>query len=114
MDTLVKLIHDTSTRLTGSPRDYDPLLDSAGDGRFVLLGEASHGTHEFYRERARITQRLISEKGFNTVVTEADWPDAYQINRFAHGRGPADAVRPWMVSGDFPNGCGGTPTCWIL
>jgi erythromycin esterase-like protein len=92
MDTLVKLIHDTSTRLTGSPRDYDPLLDSAGDGRFVLLGEASHGTHEFYRERARITQRLISEKGFNTVVTEADWPDAYQINRFAHGRGPADAV----------------------
>ena len=48
----------------------------------MLLGEASHGTHEFYRERARITQRLIEEKGFTAVAVEADWPDAYRVNRY--------------------------------
>jgi erythromycin esterase-like protein len=47
----------------------------------VLIGEASHGTHEFYRDRADITRLLIAEKGFNAVVVEADWPDAYRVNR---------------------------------
>jgi predicted phosphoribosyltransferase len=60
----------------------DALVDFLGDAQFVLLGEASHGTHEFYAERARITQRLIEEKGFDAVAVEADWPDAYQVNRF--------------------------------
>src|SRR4028119_723884 len=50
--------------LSGTPRDYDRLMTMVGDAQFVLLGEATHGTHEFYRERARITQRLIKEKGF--------------------------------------------------
>ncbi len=50
--------------------------------RIVLLGEASHGTHEFYRERARITKRLIGEKGFTAVAIEGDWPDAYRVNRY--------------------------------
>jgi erythromycin esterase-like protein len=68
--------------LTGSPRDYDDLLALIGDAHFVLLGEASHGTHEFYRDRAEITKRLIMEKGFNAVAVEADWPDAYRVNRF--------------------------------
>src|SRR5207248_3940822 len=54
---------------------------------FVLLGEASHGTHEFYRERAEITKRLIEEKGFNAVAVEADWPDAYRVNRYVRGEG---------------------------
>jgi erythromycin esterase-like protein len=71
--------------LTGSAGDYDPLLDLIGDARFVLLGEASHGTHEFYRERARITQRLIVEKGFTAVAVEADWPDAHRVNRYVRG-----------------------------
>lgn len=71
--------------LAGSPNDYDSLLDLVGDARFVLLGEASHGTHEFYRERALITKRLIYQRGFNAVAVEADWPDAYRINRFVHG-----------------------------
>jgi erythromycin esterase-like protein len=53
----------------------------------VLLGEASHGTHEFYRERAQITKRLIREKGFTAVAVEADWPDAYRVNRYVRGRG---------------------------
>jgi erythromycin esterase-like protein len=58
-----------------------------GDARFVLIGEASHGTHEFYSERARITRRLIVEKGFTAVAAEADWPDAYQVNRYVRGIG---------------------------
>lgn len=57
-----------------------------GDARFVLMGEATHGTHEFYRERARITQRLITEKDFVAVAVEADWPDAYRVNRYVRGR----------------------------
>jgi erythromycin esterase-like protein len=73
--------------LIGSPRDYDALLDMVGETRFVLLGEASHGTHEFYRERAKITKRLICEKGFSAVAVESDWPDAYRVNRFVRGEG---------------------------
>jgi erythromycin esterase-like protein len=71
--------------LTGAPADYDPLLALVGNARFVLLGEASHGTHEFYRERAQITKRLIQEKGFTAVAVEADWPDAYRVNRYVRG-----------------------------
>jgi erythromycin esterase-like protein len=62
--------------------EYDPLLHAIGNSRLVLIGEASHGTHDFYRERARITRRLIEEKGFSAVAVEADWPDAYRIHRF--------------------------------
>jgi erythromycin esterase-like protein len=85
MTILPKLIRDACEPLTGSPRDYDPLLDLVGGARFVLLGEATHGTHEFYRERAQITKRLIREKSFNAVAVEADWPDAYRVNRFVRG-----------------------------
>ena len=66
---------------------YDPLLDRIGDARFALLGEASHGTHEFYHERALITQRLIEERGFMAVAVEADWPDAFRVNRYVRGAG---------------------------
>lgn len=71
--------------LNGSSTDYDPLMDLVGDANFVLLGEATHGTHEFYRERAEITKRLILEKNFNAVAVEADWPDAYRVNRYVRG-----------------------------
>jgi erythromycin esterase-like protein len=72
--------------------DYDPLLEWIGDRRFVLIGEASHGTHDFYRQRALITQRLIKEKQFNAVAIEGDWPDASRVHRFVHGSGrDADA-----------------------
>ena len=67
--------------------DYADLLGFIGDARFVLLGEASHGTHEFYRERARITQQLVLHKGFTAVAIEGDWPDAYRVNRFVQGLG---------------------------
>ncbi|GAB4373292.1 MAG: hypothetical protein Kow00121_16430 [Elainellaceae cyanobacterium] len=68
--------------LKGESSDYDPLMERIGDAQFVLIGEASHGTHDFYYERAEITKRLIQEKGFVAVAVEADWPDAYRINRF--------------------------------
>jgi erythromycin esterase-like protein len=76
--------------LTGSSDDFDPVLRLVGDAQFVLLGEASHGTHEFYRIRAEITKRLIREKGFTSVAVEADWPDAYRVNRYVRGRSAAD------------------------
>src|SRR5688500_7070781 len=76
--------------LEGSRSDFDPLLDRIGTTEFVLIGEASHGTHEFYRIRSEITKRLIREHGFTAVAVEADWPDAYRVNRFVRGD-PADA-----------------------
>ncbi|WP_328709952.1 erythromycin esterase family protein [Microbispora hainanensis] len=70
----------------GVPSD-EVLFDIVGDARFVLIGEASHGTHEFYAARAQMTRRLIEEKGFIAVAVEADWPDAYRVNRYVRGRG---------------------------
>ncbi len=69
---------------------HDALLQMIGGARFVLLGEASHGTHEFYRERALVTQRLIADLGFHAVAIEADWPDAYRVNQYVRGQA-ADA-----------------------
>src|SRR5690242_14442685 len=86
---LADTVRSNAHRLTGSSQDYDPLLEMIGDARFVLIGEASHGTHEFYRERAEITKRLIREKEFSAVAVEADWPDAYLINRYVRGVGEA-------------------------
>ena len=79
--------------LYGESGDFDPLLRRIGEAHFVLIGEATHGTHEFYRVRAEITKRLIREKGFCAVAVEADWPDAYRVNRFVRGRADdADAT----------------------
>ncbi len=82
---LVETVRAAAHRLTGNSQDYDPLLELIGGARFALLGEASHGTHEFYRERAQITKRLITEKGFTAVAVEGDWPDAYRVNRYVRG-----------------------------
>jgi len=73
--------------LRRAPGDFDPLLERIGDARVVLLGEATHGTHEFYRARAELTRRLIEEKSFDIVAVEADWPDAYRVNRWVRGAG---------------------------
>ena len=89
--------------LTGDHRDYDALLALVADARIVLLGEASHGTHEFYRERARITKRLIAEHGFTGVAIEGDWPDAYRVNRYIRGaREDADAEEALRGFRRFP------------
>jgi erythromycin esterase-like protein len=85
--TLAELLHRRAHPITGSRKDHDPLLDLCTNARVILLGEASHGTHEFYRERSRITRRLINEQGFDAVAVEADWPDAYRVNRWVQGAG---------------------------
>jgi erythromycin esterase-like protein len=68
-----------------SPGDLDPLMQRIGESRCVLLGEASHGTHEYYDWRAQISERLITEKGFSFIAVEGDWPDCYRLNRFVKG-----------------------------
>ena len=68
-------------------KDLNALLECVGDARYVLLGEASHGTSEFYMWRAEITKRLVSEKGFSFIAVEGDWPDCYRVNRYAKGMG---------------------------
>src|SRR5438093_7329798 len=65
--------------------DLDPLMERIGDARYVLLGEASHGTAEFYNWRRTISQRLIREKEFSFIAVEGDWPDCYRINRYVKG-----------------------------
>ncbi|QMU29321.1 erythromycin esterase family protein [Adhaeribacter radiodurans] len=63
-------------------QDLDPLLERIGEAKFVLLGEASHGTHEYYTWRAEISKRLIQEKNFSCIAVEGDWPDCFEINRW--------------------------------
>ena len=79
------VLREAAHPLVGGERDHDGLMALIGEARFVLIGEASHGTHEFYRERARLTRRLIAEKGFQAVAIEGDWPDAYRVNRYVRG-----------------------------
>jgi erythromycin esterase-like protein len=71
---LIEAIRATSSPLSDDAAAWDGVIDLARDAHFVLLGEASHGTHEFYRARAEITRRLVTELGFNVVAVEADWP----------------------------------------
>jgi protein-L-isoaspartate(D-aspartate) O-methyltransferase len=66
--------------------DLGALLERIGDSRVVLLGEATHGTSEFYRFRAQLTRELVLQKGFNIVAVEADWPDAAQIDRYVRNQ----------------------------
>src|SRR3954454_9048941 len=70
--------------------DLDPLLDAIGDAKYVLLGESSHGTSEFYTIRAELTKRLIQEKGFSFIAVEGDWPACQSINRYIKGFSPTE------------------------
>jgi erythromycin esterase-like protein len=100
---VVEALRGAVRPLTGALEDYEPLLELAGKCRFVLIGEASHGTHEFYRERAVITKRLVAEYGFLAVAVEADWPDAYRVNRYVRSEGSdADGERALAGFERFP------------
>src|SRR5438270_13201087 len=82
---IADVIKQAAHPLEGNPSDYDDLLKVIHEARFCLLGEATHGTQEFYRERAEITKRLIKEQGFTAVAVEADWPDAFRVNPYVPG-----------------------------
>ena len=87
--TLPELIYQSSEHFARIDHvNLDNLLERIGDSRLVLLGEASHGTAEFYEMRARITRELIEKKGFNIIAVEADWPDAAHIDHYIHGSSP--------------------------
>lgn len=79
-----------------SAQDLDPLLDAIGDAKIVMLGEASHGTSEFYTTRAELSKRLIEEKGFSLIAVEGDWPSSQEVNRYIKGYGMAEK-KPWEV-----------------
>ncbi len=83
-DSIDAYIRRSARPLTKSA-DLDPLLDRIGDARFVLLGEATHGTSEFYTWRAELSKRLILERGFRFIAVEGDWPDCYRVNRYIKG-----------------------------
>ena len=82
----------SAARPLGSPADLDPLIEAIGDARYVLLGEATHGTSEFYTWRTEITKRLVREKQFSFLAVEGDWPDCHRIDRYIKGRVDADAA----------------------
>jgi predicted phosphoribosyltransferase len=100
-------------RLTGDAEDYDPLMELIGNARLVLLGEASHGTHEFYHERAQITRRLIEEKGSRPSRSRRIGPmPTAPTALFAAS---ARILMPWKrspISGASRDGCGATPRWW--
>src|SRR3979411_3107055 len=85
LNLINNVVQESAQPLEGTAHDYDQLLKLIHEARFCLLGEATHGTHEFYRERAEITKRLIKEKGFTAIAVEADWPDAFRVNRYVRG-----------------------------
>ncbi|QBO59336.1 hypothetical protein NBC122_02532 [Chryseobacterium salivictor] len=78
---LIHTITGNSVELQ-SAEDLDQLIDQIGDAQYVLLGEASHGTHEYYTWRSKISKKLIAEKGFSFIAVEGDWPDCYRVNRY--------------------------------
>jgi len=96
---VVDVVRHAAIWFEASQEGFGPLLEQIGDARLVLIGEASHGTHEFYQTRAELTKALIVKKGFNFVAVEADWPDAYRANRWVrHASGDLDAE---AALGDF-------------
>ncbi|HWJ82700.1 MAG TPA: erythromycin esterase family protein [Nocardioides sp.] len=82
-----------------TPADLDPLVERLGGVRFACLGEASHGTHEYYHWRAELSRRLIEEKGFTWIGVEGDWPDCWRINRWVRGQEHQDRTARDVLGG---------------
>lgn len=85
-EKIINEINQRAIRLNNRPEDLDKLIEAIGEAPIVLLGEATHGSSEFYKYRMEITKRLIVEKGFNAVVVEGDWPQCFEINRYVKGK----------------------------
>lgn len=94
-----EVVRDAALAFEPATDGFAPLLEAIGDASVVLIGEATHGTHEFYQTRAALTQALICHKGFNLVAVEADWPDAYRVNRWV--RHASDEAGAAAALGDF-------------
>lgn len=100
---VVASVRTSAIPLTGAPSDYDPLITMLGTRRFALLGEATHGTHEFYAERAEISQRLIAEQGYAAVIVEGEWWDAWRANQYVRGlNADASASASLTAFNQFP------------
>jgi erythromycin esterase-like protein len=98
-DAALDIVRREALPVEATAAGLRPLLAAIGAARLVLIGEASHGTHEFYRTRAELTKALIVDHGFNLVAVEADWPDAYRVNRWV--RGAAEESGPEAALDDF-------------
>ncbi len=96
--TAAEMIADVAVDAPQGIPPRETLEEVIGDARIVLIGESSHGTHEFYEARSTITKWLIEEKGFGAVAAEADWPDAYRVNRYVRGLGK-DSTADEALSG---------------
>jgi protein-L-isoaspartate(D-aspartate) O-methyltransferase len=91
--SLAQLVREEAKSLSAIDEGaFDALVDCIGDARLVLLGEATHGTSEFYRARAELTKRLVRDRGFRIVAIEADWPDAAAVNRYVQALRNGHAV----------------------
>jgi erythromycin esterase-like protein len=97
-DSMAAALAELTTPLRGRPHELDALVARAGEAEIVLIGEATHGTHEFYELRGELTRRLILEHGFAAVAAEADWPDAYRVKRWVEGAG-SDETAAEALSG---------------
>lgn len=87
---LITLLNKTATPLTSY--DYSSLFEKIGNARFVMIGEATHGTDEFYKARIEISQQLIEKKGFMAIAIEGDWPDAHRVHRYIQGRSDDSSI----------------------
>jgi erythromycin esterase-like protein len=95
-DSTVDIVRRAARPFLSTADGVDALVGAIGDARVVLIGDCTHGTHELYRVRAELTKALIERRGFNIIAVEADWPDAYRVNRWVRGasdeRGPETAL----------------------
>ncbi len=82
--------------------DYGPLIEKSGKAHFVLIGDSTHGTHEFYLERMNISKRLIEEKKFRLISIEGSWPSVYLLNQYIHSRIPQNAIQVLEVFNEYP------------
>jgi len=98
-DATVDIVRRAARPFLGTADGLYALVEAIGDARVVLIGDCTHGTHELYRVRAELTKALIERRGFNIIAVEADWPDAYRVNRWV--RGASDEHGPETALDDF-------------
>jgi erythromycin esterase-like protein len=96
-ETLIQLLNEEITHFSISePTTYKTISDKIGDARLVLLGEATHGTHEFYQTRLELSRLLISEKNFHAIAIEGDWTSTYPLNHYLQGNGKIDELETYL------------------